>query len=248
MSTHTAYFRFYEELNDFLPEEKRKVEFEHNYIDKASIKDMVEVIGVPHTEIDLILVNGRSVDFSYIVKDGDFISVYPVFESFNISGVQRLRQKPLRVPKFVLDVHLGTLAKYMRMIGIDTLYSNNYSDKEIVNISIKENRTILTKDRGILKRSKVTHGYWVRNINPEEQLAEIVKRFDLKNEINEFTRCMECNTPLEIIEKNKIENRLPPKVKKYHSEFSLCPKCNKIYWKGSHYEKMISLINKLKNF
>ncbi len=176
----TASFRFYEELNDFLPKEKRKSRFEHKFIDQTSVKDMIESLGVPHVEVDLILVNGSSVNFSYIVKDQDDISVYPVFESFDISDVQHLRAIPLRNPKFILDVHLGTLARYLRILGFDAKYENNYSDDEIVNISLKEKKTILTRDKGILKRNNVTHGYWIRTTTPELQLKEVVDRFHLE--------------------------------------------------------------------
>jgi len=118
--------RFYEELNDFLPLERRKVDFSHEFQRRASIKDLIEALGVPHTEVDLILVNGASVDFSYIVRDGDRISVYPMFEAFDIQTVSRVRPQPLRVIRFVLDVHLGKLARYLRLLGFDTLYRNDY--------------------------------------------------------------------------------------------------------------------------
>ncbi len=236
------YFRFYEELNDFLPKEKRKKTFEHSYSDKASVKDIIESLGIPHTEIDLILVNGVSVDFNYIVKDKDRISVYPVFESMDISGLQHLRATPLRNPKFVLDVHLGKLAKLMRLSGFDTLYKNDYDDKEIVKISVDQKRTILTRDTGLLKRKEITHGYFIRNIKAEKQLEEVITRFDLAKSIKPFTRCLLCNTELRSVPKDEILNRIPPKVKKYQTEFSICENCNKIYWKGTHYEKMLKIL------
>lgn len=241
----TVSFRFYEELNDFLPKEKRKTRFEHEFIDRTSIKDMIESLGVTHTEVDLILVNGTSVNFSYIVQDLDDISVYPVFESMDISDVQHLRSKPLRNKKFILDVHLGTLARYLRMIGFDTKYRNDYSDNEIVFTSIADKRTILTRDKGILKRNEVTHGYWIRNQNPELQLEEVAERFSLKNQIREFERCLECNTKLEKIDKEKIIDRLPLKVKRGQNNFWYCKNCDKIYWRGSHYDKMKAMIDKL---
>ena len=244
-----AYFRFYEELNDFLPPEKKKIirprRIKHHFMDRTSVKDMIESLGVPHSEIDLILVNSKSVDFSYIVNDKDEISVYPVFESLDITDVQLLRAKPLREPKFVLDVHLGKLARYMRMVGLDTVYKNNFTDNELVEISLAEKRTILTKDRGILKRNAITHGYWIRNEAPEKQLKEVVERFDLKNKLKEFSRCLECNSTLTEIEKEKIINRLPPKVKDRQNNFFYCRECDKVYWKGSHYEKMKKMIDEL---
>jgi uncharacterized protein with PIN domain len=241
----TVFFRFYEELNDFLPVEKRKTRFKHKFIDRTSVKDMIESLGVPHTDVDLILVNGNSVNFSYILNDKDDISVYPVFESFDISNIQHLRAEPLRNPKFILDVHLGTLARYLRMIGFDTKYRNNYSDDEIVEISLRDKRTILTKDKGILKRNNVTHGYWIRNDAPELQLKEVVDRFNLKKQIKAFERCLECNTILEKIDKEKVIPKLPLKVKERQNEFWYCKTCDKIYWPGTHFEKMKKIIGRL---
>lgn len=242
---HKIQIRFYEELSDFLPEEKKKKRFTHYYIDRTSVKDLIESIGVPHTEVDLILVNGKSVNFKYIINDSDDISVYPVFESLDISEVQHLRAKPLRKPKFVADVHLGRLTRYLRMIGLDVLYKNDFNDDEVVLISLKERRAILTKDRGILKRNEVTHGYWVRSINVEEQVKEVLKRFDLQKEIKEFSRCIECNELLEPIKKELIFNRLQPKVAQSQNEFFHCPSCKKIYWKGTHYQRMLTFIKRL---
>jgi len=244
---HKIHFRFYEELNDFLPEEKRKVRFTHNYIDRASVKDVIESFGVPHTEVDMILVNGNSVGFDYLINDGDDISVYPLFEALDISNVQHLRPKPLRNPRFIADVHLGKLASYLRMMGVDVLYKNNIDDDEIVKISLEEKRAILTKDRGILKRNDVTHGYWVRSSKVKEQVVEIIKRFDLKKLVKEFTRCIECNSMLESISKKEIINELPPKVSESQKSFSVCPSCKKIYWKGTHHQRMLSFIKTIKN-
>jgi hypothetical protein len=240
-----TFLRFYEELNDFLPEEKRKKRFTHNFIDRTSVKDLIESLGIPHTEIDLILVNGKSVGFKYKIKDGDDISVYPVFESFDISDVQHLRPRPLRKPKFVADVHLGRLTKYLRMMGLDVLYKNDFNDDEIVETSLNEKRAILTKDRGILKRNEVTHGYWVRNTKVEEQVKEILNRFNLHKEKKEFSRCIECNELLKPVKKELIISQLPSIVVQSQSEFMLCPSCKKIYWKGTHYQRMLSFIKRL---
>jgi len=244
---HIIYFRFYEELNDFLPEEKRKVRFVHNFIDRTSVKDLIESLGVPHTEVDMIFVNGNSVGFDFLISDGDDISIYPLFESFDISDVQHLRPNPLRDPKFIADVHLGRLARYLRMMGFDVLYKNNFDDDEIIKISLDKKRAILTKDRGILKRSEITHGYWVRSSKVKEQVVEIIERFDLKKLINEFTRCIECNSPLESISKNEVINELPPKVSESQESFSVCPSCKKLYWKGTHHQRMLSFIKTIKN-
>ena len=246
MPEHKIHIRFYEELNDFLPEEIRKKRFVHHYIDRTSVKDLIESLGVPHTEVDLIIVNGKSIGFDYLINDADDISVYPVFESLNISDVQHLRHKPLREPKFICDVHLGKLSRYLRIFGFDVYYKNDLSDEEIVQISSLQRRAILTKDRGILKRNEVTHGYFVRNTNVEEQIKEVIKRFDLQGDIKEFTRCLECNTELMKIAKEKIAGNLPPKVNQSQEEFYKCPGCEKLYWKGTHHQKMLSFVKKIK--
>ncbi len=239
-------FRFYEELNDFLSKNKRKARFEHNFIDRASVKDVIESFGVPHTEIDLILVNGKSIGFDYLINDGDDISVYPVFESFDISDVQHLRPAPLRNPKFICDVHLGKLARYLRILGLDILYKNNFADEDIAMISLKDKRAILTRDLGILKRSEITHGYFLRSVNVEEQTEEVVKRFDLQKLIKEFTRCLDCNNQLIQVNKEEIINRLPEKVAIFQKEFHKCPECGKLYWRGTHHQKMLAFVQKIK--
>ncbi len=241
----TIHLRFYEELSDLLPEGKRKKRFEHKFFGNPSVKDIIESLGIPHSEVDMILVNGKPVNFSYIIKSGDDVSVYPEFESLDISGVQHLREEPLRIPKFVLDVHLGKLARYLRMLGFDSVYKNNYTEGEIIKISLNEKRTILTKDKEILKRKEITHGCYVRSIYPKIQLKEIVERFDLKRSIKEFSRCMECNTVLKPAEKVKFTGSLPQKVKEFQNEFYICEGCNKIYWSGSHYERMKKIISEI---
>ncbi|MGM0498034.1 MAG: Mut7-C RNAse domain-containing protein, partial [Bacteroidota bacterium] len=189
----TASIRFYEELNDFLPKEKIKKDIVFHFFDQPTVKDIIESFGVPHTEVDLILVNGKSVEFDYHIKPQDRISVYPKFESLDIQEITKLRQRPLRNIKFILDVHLGKLAKYLRLLGFDTIYQNKMDDASIVNQSKTEHRIILTRDIGILKHNEVQHGYYVRSDDPKKQIKEIIQRFDLKDSIDPFSRCLECN-------------------------------------------------------
>jgi uncharacterized protein with PIN domain len=243
----TINIRCYEELNDFLPVKKRKTIFSHTFSGNMSVKDIIESLGVPHTEIDLILINGEPVEFYAKPENGDFVSAYPVFESIDISSVSKLRPEPLRNPCFILDVHLGKLAKYLRMLGFDSLYQNNFDDKEIIEISLKEKRIILTRDLGILKNGKVTHGYWVRSQKPKEQVNEVVKRFDLTKQIEPLNRCIECNGNIVKIEKDKIADLLKPKTRKYFHEFFQCTNCKKVYWEGSHYLKMLGKIEMISN-
>ena len=233
-----AWFRFYEELNDFLPVSRKKQLFSHAFSGNPSVKDMIESLGVPHVELDMVLVNSESVSFSYKVKDADHISVYPVFESFNISEVQHLREQPLRDIKFVADVHLGRLVKYLRLLGFDTVYEREFSDSEIVNTSVSQKRIILTRDKVLLKNRKVTHGYWIRSADPHKQIDEVVIRLDLRRHFKPFTRCLECNGLIINIPKEEINERLLPKTRKYYNQFQICPVCRRIYWEGSHFEKM----------
>jgi len=240
-----ARFRFYEELNDFLPSSKRKKPFSYQFNGNPSIKDAIEAEGVPHTEVDLILINGISVGFDYHLQHGDRVSIYPVFESLDISPIAHLREKPLRKTVFILDVHLGKLARLLRMLGFDTLYRNDYKYSEIVNISIKEKRIILTRDRSILKTKAVTHGYWIRSKKPENQIREVLHRFDILSQVKPFHRCMVCNGIIDKIEKKTIQSQLPAKTACYYDEFYKCLSCGRIYWKGSHYFKMKNLVHKL---
>ena len=210
-----------------------------------SVKDAVEAIGVPHSEVDLILVNSISVTFNCRIRDGDIISVYPMFESLDIAGITHLRETPLRTPKFILDVNLGKLAKYMRMLGFDTLYANDYEDSGIAAISLSERRLIITRDKSLLKRKSVTHGYWVRSQYPKQQAAEVIHRFDLRSRIKPFSRCTVCNGMVGSVPKDDIVEKLDPKTKKYFEEFFQCGSCGKIYWKGSHFDKMNIFINSL---
>lgn len=238
----TSSFRFYEELNDFLPPARRKREFRHSFKGHPSVKDTIESLGVPHTEVDLILIDGVSVSFGRQLFGGERVSVYPVFEALDISPVTRLRPEPLRRPSFVLDVHVGRLAGYLRLLGFDALYRNDYDDTEIIRLSLAEHRIILTRDLGILKNRIVTHGYWLRSQRPLEQLREVLGRFDLRRAARPFTRCPVCNAPLERVAKATIESLLPEKTRELYEEFSRCTACGKIYWKGAHYEKLVELV------
>lgn len=241
-----AIFRFYAELNDFLPAERRQVDWVRPFETSSSVKDMIEALGVPHTEVDLILVNGESVDFSYPVQDGDRISVFPVFESVDIEPLLRVRPLPLRVVRFVIDAHLGRLAVYLRLLGFDVLYRNDYHDDELARISHDERRILLTRDRGLLKRNVVTHGYLVRAAEPRDQVVEVLRRFDLSRLIVPFSRCLHCNSALELARKEDVADRLPPHVRTVHDDFRLCPACRRIYWKGTHYDRMQRFVEEVR--
>ena len=240
-----AELRFYEELNDFLMPALRKVAFSHEFARRASVKDMIESFGVPHTEVDIILVNGHSVDFSYIVQDGDHISIYPVFESLDISPLLRLRPAPLRSPAFVLDSNLGRLARYLRLLGFDCLYQNDFNDETVATIADQEQRIVLTRDRALLQRKIITRGYFVREVRPRLQVKEVLARFDLYRLVKPFNRCIRCNGDLQAVDKQTIEGRLEPKTRQYFDSFRICTACGQIYWQGSHHARSLRLIEEL---
>ena len=233
--------RFYEELNCFVKAYPPKKDIPFSFTGKRSVKDLIESFGVPHTEVDLILINGESAGFDYIVADGDRISVYPVFERMDIQGLSPLREKPLRNSRFVLDVHLGKLARSLRMLGFDCIYNLSLDDPELAALSVSEQRILLTRDRGLLKRKIVTHGLYVHSDDPEEQLKEIVSRLDLYGQMQPLTRCLRCNGLLEALEGDRLEDlkpQIPPKVLIWCREFSVCSSCGRIYWEGNHYDAM----------
>jgi uncharacterized protein with PIN domain len=230
--------RFYEELGFFLKPEQRKRAFVARFRPGDTVKFLIESFGVPHTEVDLILADGRSVPFSYRLQGGEYISVYPVFESLDIGSLTRVRPEPLREPRFVLDVHLGRLAKSLRMLGFDTLYTNSGDDRALSELSQREQRILLTRDRELLKRAMVSHGYCVRATRPPEQLAEVIRRFDLVPRIRPFRLCLRCNEPLESVDKSLVAELLPPRVAEVHHEFRRCPSCGRVYWRGTHWENM----------
>lgn len=234
--------RFYAELNDLLPTHLRYTTITHFFTNRSSVKDLIESLGVPHTEIDLILVNGESVDFTYLVQAGDRISVYPVFEAIDISPIVRVRPQPLRGPRFVLDTHLGRLARYLRMLGFDTLYRNDYTDDALAHLASVDHRILLTRDPGLLKRSIITHGYRIRSSDPRQQIGEVLERFDLRGAIAPFARCLRCNTPLQVVRKEEIADQLPPRTRILYDEFRQCSTCGRVYWQGSHYRRMAAWV------
>ena len=242
--------RFYEELNFFLPREKRKKDFIHILSEGQTTKDMIESEGIPHTEVDLILVNGKSAGFDYLLESGERVSVYPVFERLDITGVTKLGKKPLREPKFVLDVHLHRLAVKMRLLGLDVDYEPGRDDPELAEISVRTGRILLTRDRQLLMRRIVTHGLYVHNMDPAEQIKEVVEKLELGKWLNPFSRCSECNGLLYPVVKGSreyedVRQAVPPKVREFCTDFSRCGSCGKIYWEGSHMDKIRAWMEEL---
>jgi uncharacterized protein with PIN domain len=241
----TATFRFYEELNEFLAPERRGREFACRCARAATAKHVIESLGVPHTEVELVLVNGESVGFERTLNEGDRVSVYPKFEALDVTPLLRVRDRPLRVSRFVADAHLGGLARGLRMTGFDTLYDNHYRDDEIVRLALAQGRIVLTRDRELLKRRGVTHGCYVQTLRTEQQLREVFERLDLVRAARPFTRCLSCNEPLRSIEKTRIASRLPPRVRECYQRFSVCDGCDRVLWEGSHWRRMRERVDAL---
>lgn len=240
-----ATFTFHGALNFFLHRRQKNKTITQEFNWRATIKDMIEAIAPPHPEVKLIVINGESVDWTYIVQDGDVVDVYPDFDAVDLPDKVRLIPLYQGTPKFILDTHLGRLAAYLRMMGFDTLYRNDYEDDVLAEVSDAENRILLTRDVGLLKRGIVTHGYFVRNTEPKLRLHEISERYHLSDFVAPFGRCMSCNGDLQMIDKESIRDKVGDDTYEAFDEFQQCQSCEKIFWKGSHYEKMQKLVDEV---
>lgn len=239
------WFRFYGQLNDFLPASWRYSRFARPLHAPASVKDVIESLGVPHPEVDVITVNGEAADFTYRVRAGDHIAVYPVFRKMDIDGLRRVGTDPPRPVRFALDVHLRKLASLLRLAGFDAVLLTE--DAEVAEVSAGEGRVALTRDVGLLKRSIIQHGRWIRHTDPERQFVEVLERFDLLDEMRPFTRCMECNTPLVAVAAASVADRLPAETSEAFADFRRCPGCERVYWQGSHYVRLVQLLERARH-
>ena len=231
-------FRFYGRLNDFVPARRRAVRFSHHLAGPASVKDTIEALGVPHPEVDLIIINGSSQPFSARVQDGDRVAVYPAFESIAIDAERRVGVDRPRPARFALDVHVQKLASRLRLAGFDAIVIAD-------DVSLAEaggDRIVLTRDVALLKRNAVRWGHWVRHVDPDRQLAEILLRFDLTSELEPFARCLRCNARVEPIAREAAEQHVPPRTRECVRDYHWCPSCEQVYWRGSHYPRLAELV------
>ena len=239
----TAAFQFFDELNDFLPDNRKDVRFVIPFKEHETAKHMIESLGIPHTEVDVILVNGESVTFDRKFSRNDVINVYPTSSGMKTLDVIPLKPMNPTEIRFVLDCHLGKLAAKLRLLGFDSLYRNDYSDLELAEISVRDDRILLTRDRGLLKRSIVIRGYFIRNIEPKLQLVDVINRFGLVDQANPFSRCVRCNGLLKSVGKDDVFDLLEPKTKLFYDKFQQCDDCHHVYWKGSHFRKLENWIS-----
>jgi len=237
--------RFYEELNNYLNADIRKQDIFIETKEGSSVGDIIGLFGVPCSVVDLILVNGQSSNFDYILQEKDHVSIYPVFERFNIESISMIKHSPLRKIKFLCDVHLGRLAKYLRMLGFDTFYKNAYDQNMLFKLLNEDKRILLSQDKKILLCKKIIRRYRIKQTGSGEQLREVISYFDLKNHIVPMSRCLECNGIVKAVPKEAVKHRIDRYTYDTNDEFTECTDCRKVFWKGSHYNSMMKQIRKI---
>lgn len=233
----TARFRFHGELADFLPRERRGAAFAYACARAATLKNAIEALGVPHTEAADITVNGARATLDRIVREGDAIEVHP-WNPANQGQTTFFAEKRGLSLIFVADAHLGGLARFLRMLGYDTLHENALGDAEIRRLAWQERRIVLTRDRELLKCREVLRGAYVHALKPEAQLREVAARYGLAAQARPFTLCLACNLPLQPADSASVAARIPDRIRERYSRFAHCPGCNGIFWEGSHFARM----------
>ena len=232
----TATFRFESTLDAFLMPARRDQAITQHCADTATVKHAIEVLGVPHTEVGRILVNGEPAALDRRVQDGDDVIVYSPAPHAPGAGVESCG--PPGATGFIADSHLGALARLLRMAGFDTLYDNHYHDSDIQAIATGEGRIVLTRDRELLKRRAIGHGCYVHALEPAAQLREVARRFGLARAAKPFSLCLHCNAPLRSVDKDAVRGRVPDMAWSRHERFNTCDICRRIYWAGTHWQRM----------
>ncbi|RYZ45815.1 MAG: twitching motility protein PilT [Myxococcaceae bacterium] len=236
MSARQLTVRFHGALNDFVAPERREQAFTHVLQGSPSVKDLIESLGPPHPEVDVVLVDGEPVGFGHRAEADTRVDVHPA--TLPVSLPEQ--------PRFILDVGLGRLSGFLRMLGFDTLWRNDFADDQLARLSHDEERVLLTRDLGVLKRSEVVHGYFPRETDPAHQLVEVVRRYGLTSRMRPFSRCIACNAPLSTATPEEVQGRVPEGVTQRHSHFQQCPGCKRVFWPGTHHERMQNLVETLR--
>jgi hypothetical protein len=232
----TARFRFHGELSAFLARGHRDRDFAYRCARAASLKNAIEALGVPHTEVGALMVNGVPATLQRAVREGDAVEVFPRAAEMGSA------------PVFLADAHLGGLARFLRMLGFDTLHENAYGDQTIRRLAESEQRIVLTRDRELLKCREILRGCYVHALKPGAQLKEVAARYRLAERARPFTLCLRCNLPLEPVAKASVAARVPEKVLQEQHGFVRCPGCERIYWPGSHYRRMRQALEQVAGF
>jgi uncharacterized protein len=242
------------ELNDLVALGRRDRRTRVAVHPATTVKDLVESLGVPHTQIDVIVVNGVSVGFGECLREGDRVDVYPASAAASASAsppadiepVIHLQPEVSTTPRFLLDVHLGRLARYLRLLGLDAEWEPEATDEQLVWTAGRENRILLTRNRAILKRAAVAQGHLVRKTVPRRQIDEVLSRFGLTGPFITFGRCLVCNARLEDVDKSDVLDLLPPRTRRDYDEFRRCTACGRVYWKGSHYDRLQAQVDEIR--
>lgn len=234
-------FRFYGDLNDFLPPMAQQVDFAYRFQGDQSVKHLIEAIGAPHTEVALMLVDGVSVGFDYLPQSGERVAVYPPFSALELDTESVLRPPLPDPPTFLVDNHLGKLARRLRLLGLDTGYDSALDDDALAERAAAEQRILLTRDRGLLKRRMVVWGYCLRTTDAREQMFAVLRRFRLHDRITPWTRCLHCNGHLSPVAKAAVQDRLEPKTRLYYDDFRQCDSWGRVYWQGSNFQALAAL-------
>jgi uncharacterized protein len=232
--------RFHGSLNDLLAPAARRRPIRRTVIGSPAIKDVIESLGVPHVEVGRVTVDGRPADLDHRAWDGERIAVYPVPPADPDRDPSGGAGRPTL--RFVADGHLGRLVAYLRMLGFDTVYSRDATDPELAELAAREDRILLSRDRGLLKRSIVRRGCLLRSDRPHEQLREVVDRYGLAGSCDPFARCLGCNGLLEPLDPLIARPLAPPRVRLEQEAFRRCTGCGRLYWRGSHHQRMVRLI------
>ena len=239
------FIQFDKPLDYFLAENKNGQKFKYTLNRKASIKDIIESFGIPHTEVGHILFNNKEINFSFIPPSSGLLKVQSIEQPFNVLSPTFLRPCPLKQVKFLADVNVIKLGRLLIIMGFDVCYSSSFSDHDIADIAEIEDRIVLTRDTKLLKRKKIIFAKLIKTEYPYEQLVETIQFFDLEKQISFFSRCTKCNRKLVEVAKEKIIHLLEPKTKKFFDTFFQCPLCNNIFWKGSHFDNIKTRISSI---
>lgn len=232
----TAQIHFPPALDFFLPLDLRGRPLTMRFRGSPALKNQIEALGIPHPEVGRVTVNHQPCTLMYRLHDGDQIQVYAWTLADSASNEE---------PRFLLDNHLGRLTAYLRMLGMDALYPNPCDDVTLAALAAEQGRVLLSRDRRLLMRKVIVHGYCPRSLEPREQIFEVVDHYNLTERIRPFQRCLSCNTLLQLVAKSEVDDRLESLTRRYYDEFHRCPACGQVYWKGSHYEHMLELVDRL---
>lgn len=211
---------------------------------RASVKDVVESLGAPHTEIGTLTAAGREIGFAHILVPGERLEVFPLVPPVDVT-IPTLLRPSYPCIRFLVDHNVAKLASKLRMVGLDAAFAPGWQDHALAAMAHAEQRVLLSRDIQLLKRGLVAHGHFVRESAPDRQLAEVVHFYGLVGQLVPFSRCMRCNGLLSEVDKAAIIARLEPLTKKYYHAFRCCNECSSIYWAGSHRERMEEILRQL---